>query len=96
MNPAIPKRCQNVYELLRLRGWSSNIDLQTMTGASSADRKLRELREMYPGLIEDRVRKGRSGVLYKEYRINPFYGATQPGQTVMMDLDDRRMPTEGG
>jgi len=77
----VPMRCRRVWaclageyvgrepDLVRETGWWRKIDIIMTTGHNCDDRKLRELRELNPNLIESRRREGGSGSYYHVYRI---------------------------
>ena len=88
--PIIPKRCEKVWRALLLAKWPRVLDLIRATDQSCAGRKLREIRELNPGLVLERTRRGATGSHYKEFEVNLDWGKPQPGQTGMLDLDDIR------
>lgn len=80
MSAAIPRRCDLVYRALSglcggteytaQTGWWRYIDIIRVTGRNSSERKLRELIEACPGLVQDRVESA-DGNQFKVFRLAP-------------------------
>jgi len=81
--PQFPRRCRFVYAALCgqlgstpftiTHGAWRNVDIVVITGRSSSDRKLRELINAVPGLVDFRWIKGDDGTRFKVFWINKDY-----------------------